>query len=278
MVKDTGDEPLQIFRKFSDILVVVDGNRVRAVKRIMKEYPETGVIILDDGFQHRSIKPGLSILLLDFNRPVTKDHLLPFGNLREGKQNLRRADVILITKSPGNISPISQRMIMKDINKAPYQEIWFTSFLYKDPLPVFPGNSSAILSLKSLDPGKCGIVLVTGIADPEPLKDYLGNFSTEIVHMDFPDHYCFSEKDIGKIGNAYDALRSSLKFVLTTEKDAVRLVEFTNMAKSLKKAFYYIPVEVNFLNEGRHGFDKLITDYVRKNRRNNRLSEVKRIY
>ena len=139
-VSDIGDEPLQIFRKFPDIMVAVDRNRVNGVKKILEEKPETEVIILDDGFQHRRITPGLSILLSDFDRLMVRDHMLPYGNLRESADNMRRADIILITKSPENISPIQRRIIVKEINKAPYQNLYFTSFKYKYPIPVFDNS------------------------------------------------------------------------------------------------------------------------------------------
>ena len=137
LVSDIGDEPLQIFRKFPDILVTVDRNRVHGVNRILQGYPETEVIILDDAFQHRRITPGFSILLSDFERLIVRDHMLPYGNLRENKGNMRRADIILITKSPENISPIQRRLIVKEVNKSPYQNLYFTSFIYKPPVPVF---------------------------------------------------------------------------------------------------------------------------------------------
>ena len=133
---------MQIFRKFPDVLVTVDRNRVNGVKRILEEHPETEVIILDDGFQHRRITPGFSILLSDFERLIIRDHMLPYGNLRESKANMRRADIILITKSPENISPIQRRIIVKEIDKAPYQNLYFTSFKYKTPLPVFEESCS----------------------------------------------------------------------------------------------------------------------------------------
>ena len=117
-----------MYRKYPDITVAVDSNRVRGVKTIMRERPGTGVIILDDGFQHRRIIPGYSILLSDFERLMIRDHMLPYGNLRESIHNMIRADIILITKSPEDISPIQRRILVKEINKRPYQNLYFTSF------------------------------------------------------------------------------------------------------------------------------------------------------
>src|SRR5450759_1558964 len=165
-VSDIGDEPMQICRNFPDVLVTVDRNRVHGVNTILKEYPETEVIILDDGFQHRKITPGFSILLSDFERLIVRDYMLPFGNLRESKGNMRRADIILITKSPENISPIQRRLIVKEVDKAPYQNLYFTTLTYKAPLPVFESKDPEETHLDLSQCAGCGIVLITGIANP----------------------------------------------------------------------------------------------------------------
>lgn len=270
---EIGDEPLQIFRKLPDVLVTVDRNRVNGVNSILEINPETEVIILDDGFQHRRLTPGFSILLSDFERPIIRDHILPYGSLRESFENMRRADIILITKCPENISPIQRRIIVKEINKAPYQNLYFTSLTYDSPLPVFnkalPDNSTLELTKCK----NCGIVLVTGIANPMPFREYLQTFFKEIIHLSFPDHYNFKEKDILNISSAFNNLKSASKYLITTEKDAVRLREFSNIAESVRSSFYYIPVGIQFLNDDEKEFDNLIIEYVRKNKRNNRVSE-----
>ena len=275
-VSEIGDEPMQIYRKYPKVLVAVDRNRVNGVKKILQNNPDTEVIILDDGFQHRSLTPGYAILLSDFQRPIPTDHMLPYGNLRESKHNMRRADVILITKSPESITPIQRRLIMKEMNKAPYQNLYFTSLVYKTPLRLFFDDNQAN------DPGfpsqgsGGGIVLVTGIANPTPFKEYLEKTYSEIIHLSFPDHHNFKEKDIEKIISAYNDLKSPVKYLFTTEKDAVRLREFTNIAEPVRSAFYYVPVGIKFFNNDKEEFDNLIIDYVRKNKRNNRISERKR--
>ena len=275
-VNEIGDEPLQIFRKYPDVLVTVDRNRVKGVNRILQANPETEVIILDDAFQHRRITPGFSILLSDFERLIVRDHMLPFGNLRESIGNMRRADILLITKSPETISPIQRRLIVKEVDKAPYQNLYFTSLTYHTPMPVF---DTGIYAETQFDLSECegyGIVLVTGIANPRPLKEYLNNFFKEIIHLQFPDHYNFKEKDIANISKAYNELKSRTKYLFTTEKDALRLREFTTFADLIRSAFFYIPVGIKFLNDDKEEFDNLIIDYVRKNKRNNRISEGQR--
>jgi tetraacyldisaccharide 4'-kinase len=273
LVSEIGDEPLQISRKFPDIMVTVDRDRVHGVNKILEYNPETDVIILDDGFQHRKITPGFSILLSDFERLIVKDHMMPYGNLRESIGNMRRADIILITKSPEDLSPIQRRLIVKEFDKAPYQNLYFTALTYKDPLPVFE-PSTTVTKVFASESSDCGIVLVTGIANPQPLKDYLLKKYNEIRHVHFPDHHNYNANDILTISSAYNDLKSPVKYLFTTEKDAVRLREFTNIAEPIRSAFYYIPVGVIFLNNDKEEFDNMIVDYVKKNKRNNRVSEI----
>jgi tetraacyldisaccharide 4'-kinase len=274
LVSEIGDEPLQIFRKFPEVLVTVDRNRVNGVKKILQTDLETEVIILDDGFQHRRITPGFSILLSDFDRLIVRDHMMPYGSLRESKVNMRRADIILITKSPENITPIQRRLIVKEVDKAPYQNLYFTSLTYKAPLPVFDRKDPEEIHWDISQCTGCGIVLITGIANPLPFKEYLQKIFGEIIHLSFPDHYNFKEKDILIITSAYHNLKTPGKYLVTTEKDAVRLREFTNIAEPIKSAFFYIPIGIHFLNDDKDEFDNMIVDYVRKNKRNNRISEI----
>ena len=272
IVNDIGDEPLQISRKYPDMLVAVDRNRVNGVNSILRTKPDIEVIILDDGFQHRKIKPGLSIILCDYNRPFINDHLMPYGNLRESRSNVSRADIIIVTKSPADISPISRRIITEDIGKAPFQKIFFTSIIYKDPLPVFAPVDEPVPRLKDIKPEENGVVLVTGIAAPDPFKEYISRFYGEIIHLRFPDHHSFDENDLKRISMTREGLKSDRRHIITTEKDAVKLREFTNIEVPLKREFYYIGVEIMFLNNEKPKFDNLIFDYVRKNKRDNRIS------
>lgn len=273
-VSDTGDEPLQIARKYPGVFVAVDRNRVKGVRKIMDLRPETEVIILDDGFQHRKITPGFSILLSDFDRLIIRDHMLPYGNLRESISNMRRADIILVTKAPIGITPIQRRLIVKEIDKAPYQNLYFTTIKYNPPVKLFNNNNTSpvIPDLSKLY-GK-GIVLVTGIANPHLLKDHLSKTAGELIHLDYSDHYRFREKDLDEIYRAFNSLKSSVRYVIITEKDSVRLKEFTNIAEPLKSAIYYIPVGIHFLNDDVDEFNNLIIEYVRKNKRNNSVSKI----
>lgn len=271
--EDIGDEPLQIARKFPGITVAVDRKRVHGVREILDKKPDSGVIILDDAFQHRSITPGYSILLSDFDRLMIHDQMLPYGNLRESIANMKRADIIMITKSPETITPVQRRLIVKEIQKAPYQELLFTSTTYKTPLPVFDDvKAEKDIFRRRRKENPPGIVLVTGIANAKPLTGYLKKLTGEMISLPFGDHHRFSNSDFEKIMDAWESLKSSRKYLITTEKDAVRIREFTNIAEAIRKAFYYIPVGIKFLNDNQEEFDNLIIEYVRKNKRNNRIS------
>jgi tetraacyldisaccharide 4'-kinase len=267
---DIGDEPLQIYSRFPGITVAVDSDRVRGLQRILEERPETDVVILDDGFQHRRLTPGFSILLSDYNRPLPKDHLIPFGSLREHRRNAARADVLIITKTPEDITPIDRRLITDRTDKYPYQTLLFSALKYGQPMPVYKGTVSEFkLDWNSFQDN--GALIVTGIASPEPLVTHVKRFFSEVRHLRFPDHHDFTESDLYRIGEAWKGIEKPHKYIITTEKDAVRLREFTNIADDLKNAFFFIPVSISFLNKGRDDFDKLVSSYVGKNRRNKRL-------
>ena len=260
-VSEAGDEPLQIARKFPDALVAVDRNRGRGIKKIIELFPETEVILLDDAFQRRQITPGFSILLSDFGRLMTRDCMLPYGNLRESVSNMRRANAIIVTKSPTDISPMQRRLIMKEIDKAPYQNLFFTSVKYNRPEPLFKAKKPDFSN-----PSLTGVILVTGIANPRPFKAYIQTVADEVVHLQYPDHYKFKEENIATISESFTKLKSPVKYIVTTEKDSVRLKELTNIT-DLQNSIYYFPIGIDFLNDYKNEFDKLITDYVRKNRR-----------
>ena len=274
---DVGDEPLQMARKFPDALAAVDRNRKSGIEKIIKSHPEIEIILLDDAFQRRQITPGISILLSDFGRLITRDAMLPYGNLRESISNMRRADIIIIKKTPEDISPMQKRLIAKEINCAAYQNLFFTSVKYDKPKPLF--KTEGILPKPDFSkPDITGAILVTGIANPRPFKEFIKTIAGEVVHLQYPDHYSFKEKDITAIGESFAKLKSPVKYIFTTEKDSVKLKEFTNFTDLLQNSVYYFPISINFLNGHKNDFEKLIIDYVRKNKRNNRVSKNQRIY
>ena len=257
--KDIGDEPMQIKHKFPDIIVAVDGNRARAIQELTRLPEQPDVIILDDGFQHRSVKADINILLVDFNRPLHEDHLLPLGRLRESAYAMNRANYVIVTKCPANISPIEKRIISKQLNLKAYQQLLFTTMEYGsirtlegNPAECHPSANSTILC-------------VTGIAAPAPYHEHLRSMTPQVINMAFPDHHNFREADIQRITEEFHKISANEKYIFTTEKDAMRL-KLCPLPDEIKGHLYYIPIEPVFLTP-RDQLTKTIHDYVRKNKR-----------
>lgn len=274
-VSEVGDEPLQIKRKLPDITVAVCENRVRGVENILKmaEEKPPDVIILDDAFQHRRIFRGINILLIDYNRPVTTDKLLPVGTLRESAGQMRRANIIIFTKCPEDeVTPIMKRILKKDIRLMPYQDLFFTTFRYQNIQPVFPETESITDFYKSR---KYSVLIVTGIAFPDLIPEHLEPFSSEMDTIYFPDHHNYSKKDIRLITNRFNKIDSANKIIITTEKDAIRFMEMEDLDEELKNNLYYLPVSVKFLDNEEKMFNKKILKYVGENKSNRKLHQRK---
>lgn len=269
-IPDIGDEAVQIKQKFPDIHVAVDRRRVNGMQQLMTKIPGLDVVVLDDAYQHRRITPGLSVLLIDFSRPITKDRLLPAGRLRERASEKRRANIILVTKCPERLKPMEQRLIVRDLDLYAFQHLYFTRLGYREPVPVFR-DASPEISLKGIKASGAAILMVTGIANPGVFKHHLRSISTRIQEMIFPDHHCFSPHDIRHILRAYRNLEGKERFIFTTEKDAMRLRKFANIDMEIKNRMFYIPIEIKFLNQDTEKFNNQILNYVKKNRRDSSL-------
>jgi tetraacyldisaccharide 4'-kinase len=273
-VFEVGDEPLQIKNKFPGVKVSVCENRVIGAEKLLdsknKAIPD--VVILDDAFQHRRITPGINILLIDYNRQIKEDALLPVGRLREGVSQMRRANIIIFTKCPDEITPIMRRILMKDVGLKPYQELFFTALEYKKLKPVFTGKK---LDGDFYEKKGYSILIVTGIAFPKPIYKYLNQYSEKTEILAFPDHYNFSKKDMVSIMNKFESLDSKRKIIITTEKDSMRLKDREDLTDEFKDALYYIPVTVKFLDDEGKAFKKKILNYVGENKSNRELHHQK---
>ena len=265
--KEIGDEPYQIKQKFPEVMVAVDRDRCHGVETLLGLDTPPDVIILDDGFQHRYVRPSYAIILSDFNRPVYEDKLLPAGRLREPAHYLRFASDIIVTKCPLDLQPIDFRIISHDIDPYPFQGLFYTAFSYKKLIPVFNETNNETMDLQILR--EKSILLVTGIASPKPLIEKLSEYSKDVHTMEYGDHYSFSRKDIRNIASRLKKIKSEDKIIVVTEKDAGRLKLLKNIDEDIKFYFYYIPIEVSFL-EPKHQeeFNKRIIDHVEENRRN----------
>lgn len=255
---EVGDEPAQFKRKFPKVIVVVENNRVLGVNRILKEHPNTDLILLDDAYQHRAIKAGLNIVVSDYNNPLSKDNLMPAGNLRESKKGIERADLIIISKCPPSLSELEQKKIKNQLKFHSPESIYFTTINYGRIYNIF-NNSTLNVSIRATD-----VILVTGIGKPELLKKHTLQKFKSMVPLTYSDHHEFSEKDIKTIIKTYKGLESIQKIILTTEKDASRLLKI----KELKELpIYCIEIKVGFINK-KDKFNTQIEDYVRTNKTN----------
>lgn len=267
--KDIGDEPLQIKHKFPDITVAVDEDRRRGITKLlaMKERPD--IILLDDAFQHRYVKPSLSILLSDYNRPMYRDALLPAGRLREPYYNMERANIVIVTKCPKDLKPIDIRIITHELNVFPYQTLLFTTIKYGDLISLF--NKEDLFSKKELplvNITNKKILLITGVASPKAILDELGEYTDSIKLLEYPDHHNFTGEDIKNIEQAYKDIGDEKAITIVTEKDAVRLIGRNDMSESLRNSMYYLPIKITFLSKEEETiFNKKINRHVRKDPR-----------
>lgn len=262
---EIGDEPLQLYQKFNSINVAVCENRVKGVFEILNSKPNTKVILLDDAFQHRAIKAGLNILVTDFNNLFINDFLMPSGRLREWRKGYKRADIIIVSKTPINTNKNRLSEIRNDINLKKYQKLYFSYIKYSEPKHF--KNSRKQDSLKSKK--ETNVLLITGIAKPQPLLSQLTKEYKTVDHMRFSDHHNFSKADIEKIKTRYNKIISDNKIIITTEKDIMRL-SLPEILKDIQDIpIYYIPIKIDFFSsEDKMNFDKQILNYVSSNTRN----------
>ena len=247
--ENVGDEPLQFFKKFDDIIVAVDTNRTNGIQQLLKQKNAPEIILLDDAYQHRKIKAGFYILLTKYNDLFVDDFLLPTGNLRESRRGANRANVIIVTKCPENLSKSKQEKIVKKLNLTFSGDIFFTTISYND---VLKSNQNVIINTNVLSDYE--ILLITGIANPSPLLDYLKNKNCSFKHLNFPDHHQFTSKDLHKINRSFKEISSDKKIILTTEKDFVRLSEKI-------KLIYFIEIETKFVSSQNDFDDLMITRF-----------------
>ena len=251
-----GDEPLQLKNKFKEITVVVSEKRKDGIEKILKDNPQTSVVLLDDAFQHRAVKPGLSILLLDYSTIFKTDFLLPAGNLREPFSAKKRADIIVVSKCPQTLQDNERNKIIERIYPDKKQNMFFSSVVYA--IEIKSVFSSEKLALSS----NLNTILVTGIADSKGIKAYIKTSAKLIKHIEFSDHHIFSDADIKKIVEIFSTIANEIKIILTTEKDAMRLKDIEELRKL---PIYYLPVEIKFNEKDKEEFNKMILKYVGKN-------------
>ncbi len=251
---EIGDEPMQFHLKFPDVPVAVGERRIEAIPQLLHDRPDTQAIILDDAFQHRSIKAGLNVLLTDYNNLFTRDFYLPTGDLRDLKGSYKRAEIIIVTKCKPDLSKDERKSIIKEIGPLPSQHIFFTAIEYGETYHIKAKRTSGLSEKKE-------VLLVTGIANPRPLKKLLEEQSRTYYMMQYPDHHIFTIDDLNEIKKKFNSIEANSKMILTTEKDAVRLVKFQNDITDLP--LYVIPVRHHFLFDEGQQFDELVIGFIK---------------
>ena len=251
-----GDEPLQFKRKYPDIGVYVAEDRGFAIPQIMMQRPETQMILLDDAYQHRSVLPGVNILLTDYANRFTNDYLLPSGRLREWRDAYNRADVIIVSKCPASVSTEERAAIRAEIDPLPHQELFFTYYDYQPPYYQF--NSRYRLRLDdSLD-----VLLICAIAKTDYLIDYLRSQAATVRSLEFADHHYFTKADIGKLHRAFQQMENKRKVIITTEKDAMRLELHREFLVKERLPIFVLPTEVKFHFDEGPAFDEIVRRYL----------------
>lgn len=254
-----GDEPLQIKLNYPNIGVAVCEDRVKGINRIKDTHD---LVILDDAYQHRAITPGLSILLFDFNRLNFPRFLLPTGNYREFFSGRKRADLLIVTKCPTTLNETQKLLITKKIKPFAHQKVIFSFIAYADYLqPVINGLPK--ISATSIS-AKTAVLLLTGIAKPQPLFDKISEKTQNITHHNYPDHHTFTSKNILKLVNDFKAIKDDHKIVITTQKDAIRLMD-VSLEKYLNQLpIYYWQISMAFGTNDELILEKTVTNYVGK--------------
>ena len=269
--QDIGDEPYQMMRKYPEATVAVDKKRVRGIETLTDSDKTLDVVLLDDAFQHRYVKPGINILLVDYHRLIIYDKLLPAGRLREPQKGKNRADIVIVTKCPKDLKPMEFRVITKAMALFPYQQLYFSTLDYGQPKPLFDDHADT-LTMEQL--GDRHVLLLTGIASPRQMEEDLRPLTAALAPLSFADHHRFTPKDAVRINEAFAALPAP-KCIVTTEKDATRLADVEGLSNEVKACLYVLPVKVSIMLDQEDKFNENILGYVHKNSRNSILVKRK---
>ena len=270
-ITDIGDESYQMKQKFPDVTVAVDKNRCHGIETLVDNDQQLDAVLLDDAFQHRYVKPGINILLVDYHRLIIYDKLLPAGRLREPLKGKDRADIVIVTKCPKGLKPMEYRVITKAMDLYPYQQLFFTSLEYGALYPILATQAEPF-GIEQLQ-GRHAIVL-SGIASPEQMMHDLSPHCSDLVPLTFSDHHRFRAKDVRLINDTFDKLPQP-RCIVTTEKDAARLTTVEGLSDDVRSHIFALPLTIRFMQEQQDHFNNHIIDYVHKNSRNSILAKRK---
>ena len=250
---EIGDEPMQFHLNHPEVAVAVGEKRIEAIPQLLYDRPKTKLIILDDAFQHREIRAGFNIVLTDYSNLYTRDFFLPTGDLRDERASAKRAQVIVVTKCPLELTEDERFKVLKELSPDPAQKIFFTGIYYEQPYHLVSG--AKIELTKEME-----VMLICGIANPLPLTQYIHEHTKTYDAMFFSDHHLFSIDDLTTIKNRFEFLSEKNKIILTTEKDAVRLIKFKEKLKEMP--IYVIPISLKILFNQQREFDQEVIQYV----------------
>lgn len=269
-MEEIGDEPWQIKQKFPEVYVAVDANRRRGIGHLLTDEAtkDVEIILLDDAYQHRYVKPGYNILLVDYHRIISDDCLLPAGNLRERVSASQRATTIIVTKCPQQITAMDFRVILSALQPKPFQHFFFSTFTYGTMYQLW---GKTTLKLDMLRQDNTHVLLLTGIGNPQQMEQDVRCFVQHITPLTFPDHHYYTNRDAQTIQQALLDLPKP-HIIITTEKDAARLQHLKGFDEEVKQNTYVLPIEISIMRDEKEDFDKTIIDYVRKNHRNSSVA------
>lgn len=251
-----GDEPLLYARKYRNIVVAVSESRALGIPKLLQHRPDIKAILLDDAFQHRAVTPGLNILLTEFSDPFYNDWLLPAGRLREWPQAYKRADLVIVTKCPPDLSEEARDEMISKINPTPAQEVFFSRYVYYNPYAMWaPDNRLQITEAHE-------VLLICGIARTNYLLDYLHRTAGGVRIMEFEDHHVYTRYDLEMIIKHFGHMESPRKIVLTTEKDAMRLESFRDILDAHNMTIFILPIKVEFMFDDGKRFEACVKQHL----------------
>lgn len=261
---DVGDEPYQMYHKYGNesTSFAVCESRCEGIDRMLAADPKIDIIVLDDAFQHRYVTPTVSIVLTEFGRPVFYDKLLPYGRLREPVDALDRADIIIVTKCPEKLKPLEYRIFKNNLKLFHYQKLFFSRFVYQTPRPLFPDTAVTRPDLSYLENSDT-IMALSGIGNPRPFINYLRQFKCSVKPKVYSDHHNFTRKELEYISESFKKLKSENKYIITTEKDAVRLINNPYFPTELRPFIFFIPIEVQFETRNGETFDDTLVKLIK---------------
>ncbi|XZF15367.1 tetraacyldisaccharide 4'-kinase [Chitinophagaceae bacterium MMS25-I14] len=251
-----GDEPMQYYMKFPDISVSVAEERMTGIPYLLQRRPHTEVVLLDDAYQHRSVKAGLNILITDYARPFYNDYILPYGRLREGRSAYKRADIIIVSKCPPDMTRSDAAAMREKIAPLPHQQVFFSAIRYEQPYDFF--------TREPVNLQHSNAVVVCCIARPEPLIAHMEKTAQAVHVLSYPDHHYFLSKDMEEIHAAWQNWNVENKVIVTTEKDAARLHLQRDKLREWNIPVIILPIAIHFLFDEGHIFDSRVEYFAEK--------------